>query len=304
MLRPPVAAVSFAVKEAEGPDVASVIAEVQRKLRCKWKDFAVLYRSHAHRDDVIRELADAEIPFAIENLDVSDAPEVRDLFACLRAVSSVGDDISLFRAAALPQFNVDPVQLREAMRSLARDGRDAKSAQENGQERKQERDRRPASLAAVLDRVPGGSAVLEVIRAARDEIKRGAPCPIASCETLHGRREFKPFFDHYATDVAIIDVIWNGLNESLKIAAMADVYEVNCAPHNFYGHLCSAISATFSAVAPNFRVMEIDIDSAPWRDEFYETVPVIEDGKFVLPKGPGWGININEKAVRARPPKT
>ena len=136
------------------------------------------------------------------------------------------------------------------------------------------------------------------------EIKRGAPCPIASCETLHGRREFKPFFDHYATDVAIIDVIWNGLNESLKIAAMADVYEVNCAPHNFYGHLCSAISATFSAVAPNFRVMEIDIDSAPWRDEFYETVPVIEDGKFVLPKGPGWGININEKAVRARPPKT
>ena len=66
----PVAAVSFAVKEAEGPDVASVIAEVQRKLRCKWKDFAVLYRSHVHRDDVIRELADAEIPFAIENLDV------------------------------------------------------------------------------------------------------------------------------------------------------------------------------------------------------------------------------------------
>ena len=136
------------------------------------------------------------------------------------------------------------------------------------------------------------------------EIKRGAPCPIASCETLHGRREFKPFFDHYATDVAIIDVIWNGLNESLKIAAMADVYEVNCAPHNFYGHLCSAISATFSAVAPNFRVMEIDIDSAPWRDEFYETVPVIENGEFVLPTGPGWGINVNEKAVRARPPKT
>ena len=170
----PVAAVSFAVKEAEGPDVASVIAEVQRKLRCKWKDFAVLYRSHVHRDDVIRELADAEIPFAIENLDVSDAPEVRDLFACLRAVSSVGDDISLFRAAALPQFNVDPVQLRTAMQSLARDGRDAKKGQDSGQERNQEHDRRPASLAAVLDRVRGGSVVLEVIRAARDEIKRGA----------------------------------------------------------------------------------------------------------------------------------
>ena len=139
--------------------------------------------------------------------------------------------------------------------------------------------------------------------AALAEIKRRAPCPIASCETLHGRREFKPFFDNYATDVAIIDVIWNGLNESLKIAAMADVYEINVAPHNFYGHLCSAISATFSAVVPNFRVMELDIDSAPWRDEFYTLVPTIENGEFVLPRGPGWGIDVNEKAVRARPPK-
>ncbi len=135
------------------------------------------------------------------------------------------------------------------------------------------------------------------------EIKRSAPCPIASCETLHGRREFKPFLDHYATDVAIVDVIWNGLGESAKIASMADVYEVNVAPHNFYGHLCSAISATFSAIVPNFRVMEIDIDSAPWRDEFYTVVPTIENGAFILPSGPGWGIDVNEKAVRARPPK-
>jgi L-alanine-DL-glutamate epimerase-like enolase superfamily enzyme len=136
------------------------------------------------------------------------------------------------------------------------------------------------------------------------EIKRGAPCPIASCETFHGRREFKPFLDHYATDVAIVDVIWNGLLESVKIAAMADVYEINVAPHNFYGHLCSAISATFSAVVPNFRVMEIDMDSAPWRDEFYTVVPTIDNGAFILPSGPGWGIDVNEKAVRARPPKT
>ena len=140
--------------------------------------------------------------------------------------------------------------------------------------------------------------------AALAEIKGGAPCPIASCETLHGRREFKPFLDLYATDVAIVDVVWNGLYESLKIASMADAYEINVAPHNFYGHLCSAISATFSALVPNFRVMEIDIDSAPWRDEFYTAAPVIENGEMILPDGPGWGIDVNEKAVRARPPKS
>jgi galactonate dehydratase len=134
-------------------------------------------------------------------------------------------------------------------------------------------------------------------------IRRDAPCPVASCETLHGRREFKPYFENYAQDVAIIDVVWNGLAESLKIAAMADVYETNVAPHNFYGHLCSMISAHFSAVVPNFRIMEIDIDSAPWRDEFYDQAPVIESGELVLPTRPGWGIEVNERAVRARPPK-
>lgn len=134
-------------------------------------------------------------------------------------------------------------------------------------------------------------------------IRRDAPCPIASCETLHGRREFKPYFENYSQDVAIIDVIWNGLAESLKIASMADVYETNVAPHNFYGHLCSMISAHFSAAVPNFRIMEIDIDSAPWRDEFYDAMPSIEDGELVLPTRPGWGIEVNEKAVRARPPK-
>ncbi len=134
-------------------------------------------------------------------------------------------------------------------------------------------------------------------------IRRRASCAIASCETLHGRRDFKPYLEQYATDVAIVDVPWNGLGESVKIAAMADAYEVNCAPHNFYGHLCSYISANFCAAIPNFRIMEIDIDSTPWRDEFVTHPPVIEDGHFVLPDRPGWGCDINEAAVRARPPK-
>jgi len=98
-------------------------------------------------------------------------------------------------------------------------------------------------------------------------------------------------------------VAWNGILESVKIAAMADAYEVNIAPHNFNGHLGSLISAHLCAVVPNFRVMEIDIDSAPWRDEFYTVVPTIENGEFILPTGPGWGIDVNEKAVRARPPR-
>jgi galactonate dehydratase len=134
-------------------------------------------------------------------------------------------------------------------------------------------------------------------------IRDAAPCPLASGETLCQRREFKPYFEQYTMDTAIIDVIWNGLGESLKIASMADVYEVNVAPHNFYGHLSSVISAHFSAIVPNFRIMETDIDSVPWRDEFVTDVPAIENGEMLLPTKPGWGIDINEKAVRAHPPQ-
>jgi L-alanine-DL-glutamate epimerase-like enolase superfamily enzyme len=134
-------------------------------------------------------------------------------------------------------------------------------------------------------------------------LRRNAPCPLAGGETLHQRRELRPYLEQSGFDTAIIDVVWNGLGESLKMAAMADAYEVNVAPHNFYGHLSSMISAHFSACVPNFRIMEIDIDSVAWRDEFYTTQPEIVDGELVLSEAPGWGMDVNEDAVRARPPR-
>jgi galactonate dehydratase len=134
-------------------------------------------------------------------------------------------------------------------------------------------------------------------------IRSKASTPIASCESLFTRRGYRPFFEAGAVDVAIVDVPWNGLNEALKIAAMADAYEINVAPHNFYGHLSTLMSAHFCAAIPNFRIMEIDIDDVPWKDEIVTTPPVIENGELVVPTGPGWGADIDERVVRAHPPK-
>jgi L-alanine-DL-glutamate epimerase-like enolase superfamily enzyme len=50
--------------------------------------------------------------------------------------------------------------------------------------------------------------------------------------------------------------------------------------------------------------MEIDIDSVSWRDELFLNAPVIENGELIVPKGPGWGVEVNEAAVRAHPPGT
>ncbi len=128
--------------------------------------------------------------------------------------------------------------------------------------------------------------------------------PVASCECLFGRRDYRPFFERQAVDVAIIDTPWNGVGESLKIAAMADTYETNVAPHNFYGHLATMMNAHFSAVVPNLRIMEIDPDMVPWQGDLVTVKPEIKDGHLVLPTGPGWGTEVNEDAVRAHPPRT
>ena len=92
-------------------------------------------------------------------------------------------------------------------------------------------------------------------------IRNSSRTPIASLESIYGRRQFRPFFEQQAVDYAIIDVAWNGILESIKIATMADSFEVNVAPHNFNGHLSARlISPHLCAVVPNFKVMEIDID--------------------------------------------
>jgi L-alanine-DL-glutamate epimerase-like enolase superfamily enzyme len=134
-------------------------------------------------------------------------------------------------------------------------------------------------------------------------IRRSLKTPIASLESLHGVRQFVPFFEQQAVDVAIVDEIWNGVAQSVKIAAMAEAYEVNVAPHNFYGHLCTAHSAHFCAAIPNFRIMEIDVDDVPWKNDLVTVPPRIEDGHLILPTGPGWGTEVNEEAVRAHPPQ-
>lgn len=134
-------------------------------------------------------------------------------------------------------------------------------------------------------------------------IRRSVNTPIASCESLHGMRAFLPFFEARSMDVCIIDEVWNGVATAHKIAALAEAYEVNVAPHNFYGHLSTLHSAHLCAALPNFRIMEIDVDDVPWKDELVTPVPVIQDGHMLLPKGPGWGANVNEDVVRKHPPK-
>ncbi len=148
---PLVEIVTWGDKDVEAADLAYRIQKKHREQRCKWSDFAVLYRQHNNRDELVHELAERGIPFSIEGLDVLDTPEVRDLVACLTAAVSPNDAASLFRVAALPQFGINPVELRAAMRAV----------------RRQELD-----LRMVLGKLAGGPTVLESVEAMHLAVKK------------------------------------------------------------------------------------------------------------------------------------
>jgi hypothetical protein len=62
------------------------------------------------------------------------------------------------------------------------------------------------------------------------------------------------------------------------------------------------VSAHFCAAVPNFRIMEIEVDDVPWKDELVTHVPVIENGELVLADRPGRGTEVNEKVMKKHAP--
>jgi len=132
-------------------------------------------------------------------------------------------------------------------------------------------------------------------------VRGRAPMPVCSGENLYGLREFRPYFEAAALDVASVDVIWNGFRQAQKIADLAETHEVNCAPHNYYSHLATFIAAQWCAAIPNARILELDVDDVPWREELVTVLPEIADGELRVPAGPGWGVEVVEDVLAAHP---
>lgn len=148
--RSPVQAVLVTGAFMEATDLVSSLVERRRTARCEWKDIAVLYRNHIHRDEAAAELARSQVPFSIEGLDVLDSPEVRDLLSCVGAVVSTQDNAAWLRVAALRQFSIDHCELRSALRNRPRDS--------------------VAGVADVLRGIRGGTVLLETVSRAQQEI--------------------------------------------------------------------------------------------------------------------------------------
>jgi L-alanine-DL-glutamate epimerase-like enolase superfamily enzyme len=134
-------------------------------------------------------------------------------------------------------------------------------------------------------------------------IRESTSTPIASLEALLGIGSLKPYLECGAVDVGIIDAVFNGLHESVRMATLFEAYEINAAVHNSHGPLGSLISAQFGAIVPNFRILELDVDAVPWRKELLTHPETIEAGEYVLSDRPGWGADLDEAVALAHPLK-
>lgn len=113
---------------------------------CCWKHIAILYRQHRHRELLAAELSRRRIPIDIRGVNVLDTPEVRDALAAMRAIANTGDSAAVFRIASLPRFEINPDELRLALRTRDRD----------------------ASFLPILEKVKGGPALLAALKQAQD----------------------------------------------------------------------------------------------------------------------------------------
>ncbi len=176
----PVGLVWWKQKQTEAYDVAANILKRRKQRKPPaWKQFAILYRTHTHRLEVVDELLSNNIPISIEGIDVLDTPEARDLWAALLAVVDPGDGASQFRVAAFPQFGIDPEELRLAMKS-ARD---------------------LTSLDPILQKISNGPPLLDKLQAVRKQVHSSGVKAARALEIIG--KEFQLDLGHPATEALL-----------------------------------------------------------------------------------------------------
>ena len=137
------------------------------------------------------------------------------------------------------------------------------------------------------------------------EIKAKTSIPIAAGERIISRDRLRELLEKRAVHIFQPEPAANGgIYETVKWAAMAELYQVLLAPH----HACSPVSLManihIDTVAPNFLIQECHVDLA---SDFIKRVfiepPVIEGGSIAIPEKPGLGIDFDEEAAAEYPYK-
>ena len=133
------------------------------------------------------------------------------------------------------------------------------------------------------------------------KVTGSTPIPICTGEWLYRRDGFRRLIERQACDLVHVDVAaTGGVGEAKKIADLADLYYLPFVAHNITSPLGLVASAHVCAAVRNLNSMELPYhaDQVAWRwDLLRGPGPLVRDGRFVVPQGPGLGVELNEEVV-------
>lgn len=137
------------------------------------------------------------------------------------------------------------------------------------------------------------------------DISNEVAIPLATGERLYTRWQFKNLFCQGAVDIVQPDVsLCGGILETRKIAAMAEAFDMACAPHAPYGPVSLAATLQVDACTPNVFIQEqsLGIHYNQGFDllDFVKNKEIFQykDGFVDLPTNPGLGIEMDEDMIR------
>jgi galactonate dehydratase len=146
--------------------------------------------------------------------------------------------------------------------------------------------------------------VLREIPGALGEVAAKSAVPIATGEGIFSRYEFKQLLDARGAAIIQPDVMHaGGITEMRKIAALAETYNVEVAPHQCSGPIAHVASMNVMSLCRNFVIHECEgADNDLFRELTGGTYPVQQNGYVRLPDAPGLGIRVDFAEFKRRCP--
>jgi len=127
-------------------------------------------------------------------------------------------------------------------------------------------------------------------------LRQACGVPLAAGEHLYTRHEAHHLLVSRAVDFLQPDVAWcGGITEAVKIAALSSVWDVPLIPHG--NGLIPALHVAASQPYNIIPMLEYHVTLEPKRQHFFKNKFAPTDGRILLPKSPGLGIEIDVENI-------
>ena len=123
-----------------------------------------------------------------------------------------------------------------------------------------------------------------------EQILKHKQFPVCTGENILGVFNYNNILNDDRIDVISIDLLWNGLQESLKIAEKAIANNKKIAVHNYCGSLATSMALVFLSMLPtdSIELLEYDYDDVSWRDTVVSNPAKFSNGSLEYTRGLGW----------------